>query len=197
MLKKIIHIGTFLSRSKGFASLAVVVLDLAAVLLVIIGILKICFIANELYSEIFITHDIDTLKISAKFLLIIEIYLQAIIFYMFSVGIYKLFVGPLQVLWWFHIDSLDEMKSELAKAVIVFLAVFMVQKIVEWKNPLEVLYFGIVIAITSANLIWYMNSLKGGMNNHNHKLKINPDQHPTDVNHSTEDFESTSAEHMA
>lgn len=165
MIEKIFGFGKLLGKSKWVALLGVLVLNLSAVTLVIVGIMKLCNIIIEIYNQLSNSQEIDTIKLSAKFLLIIEIYLQAIIFYIFAIGIYKLFVGEFKLLWWYHIDSLDEMKSELAKAIVLFLAVFFVQKIVEWKDPQNILYFGGVIALVSANLIWYMNSLKGGASN--------------------------------
>ncbi len=168
MLQKMFGLGKLLGKSKWIALLGVLVLNLSAVALVITGIVKLYDIITEICYQLINSESIDTIKLSAKFLLIIEIYLQAIIFYIFAIGIYKLFVGEFKLLWWYHIDSLDEMKSELAKAIVLFLAVFLVQKIVEWNEPEDMLYFGTVIALVSANLIWYMNSLKGGAsNNHN------------------------------
>lgn len=172
MLEKIFGFGKLLGKSKWVALLAVLVLNLSALLLIIVGIFKLYDISREVYFQLKYSHEINTIVLSAKFLLIIEIYLQAIIFYIFAIGIYKLFVGEFKLLWWYHIDSLDEMKSELAKAIVLFLAVFLVQKIVEWRDPENILYFGGVIALISANLIWYMNSLKGGASNN--KTNSNP-----------------------
>lgn len=169
MFKELFGLGKLLGKSKWIALLGVLVLNMSAVTLVIVGIFKLFDIISEIYYQVKYAQQIDPIKLSAKFLLIIEIYLQVIIFYIFAVGIYKLFVGEFKQLWWYHIDSLDEMKSELAKAIILFLAVFLVQKIVEWKEPENMLYFGGVIALISANLIWYMNSLKGGASNNSHK----------------------------
>ncbi|OFY83063.1 MAG: hypothetical protein A3F72_18880 [Bacteroidetes bacterium RIFCSPLOWO2_12_FULL_35_15] len=168
MLKKIFGLGKLLGKSKWIALLGVLVLNLSAITLVIIGFVKLYNIITDLYSHLDHPEKIDTILFSANFLIIIEIYLQAIIFYIFAVGIYKLFVGEFTLLGWYHIDSLDEMKAELAKAIIIFLSVFILQKIVEWKDPEKLLYIGVVIAITCANLIWYMNSLKNGKKNHNH-----------------------------
>lgn len=149
------RLGALLGRSKWIAFLAVMVLYASSGIVVLIGLVKLFYIVKDIFIKIGSSEEIDTILLSANFMIIIEIYLLAIIFYIFAIGIYKLFVGEFRSLVWYRIESLDEMKAELAKAIVIFLSVFLVQKIVEWKDGEHLLHVGIVVSLISAILIWY------------------------------------------
>lgn len=159
-------LGNLLGKSKLISLFAVIVLYVSSFILVIIGIIKLYYIIHDLYYQLVNLQRIDAIFLTANFIVIIEIYLLSIIFYIFAVGIYKLFVGEFTLLSWYSVDSLDEMKAELAKTIVIFLSVFIIQKIVEWKDHQLLLYSGIVITLTSAILIWYIYALRNN-NNHN------------------------------
>ena len=167
------RLGVLLEKSKWITMLGVLVLYLSSGILVIIGILKLYYIVSEIVNQIKNNLQIDTIQLSASLLLIIEIYLLAIIFYIFALGIYKIFIGKSFLGAWNQIDTLDEMKAELAKAIVIFLSIFIVQKIIEWKDPAHLLSTGIVIAFSCANLIWYTNSMRKKKNNNNNIEEIN------------------------
>lgn len=163
-----IKLGDLLGKSKWISLSAVFVLYFSSVILVIIGVIKLFYIIYDLYFQLINYERIDAIFLTANFIIIIEIYLLSIIFYIFAIGIYKLFVGNFILLSWYHVESLDELKAELAKAIVVFLSVFIIQKIVEWKEHDLLLYSGIVITLTSANLIWYIYSLRNNHKNSHH-----------------------------
>jgi uncharacterized membrane protein YqhA len=160
-------LGSLLGRSKWIAFLAVMVLYASSGIVVFVGLVKLFYIVKDMSIKIGHSEEIDTILLSANFMIIIEIYLLAIIFYIFAIGIYKLFVGEFRSLVWYRIESLDEMKAELAKAIVIFLAVFLVQKIVEWKDGEHLLHVGIVVSLISGILIWYAKLFKNNKpNNH-------------------------------
>lgn len=145
---------------------AVFVLYISTAVLMLVGILKLGQIFNEIFVE-FNNHSlIDCNLIAARFISIIDIYLLAIVFYIFAVAIYKLFIGEFQSLKWLKIESVDDLKSNIAKMTILFLSTFLVQKIAEWKDPHSILYFGSVITVVSIMLIVFIRLLKN--NSHNH-----------------------------
>ena len=148
-------LGTLLGKSKWISLLAVLVLYISSGILIVVGIIKLIYILKLLFNAILHPAKIDTVMFSAHVINIIELYLLSIIFYIFAIGLYKLFVGKFNYLSWYKVESLDELKAELAKAIVIFLAVFLVQKIVEWKDPQQLLISGLVICLISAILTWF------------------------------------------
>ncbi|MCX6312250.1 MAG: YqhA family protein [Bacteroidetes bacterium] len=161
-----------LGNSKWIALLGVIVLYISSALLILIGIAKLYWIVMRIIDEVQEGGAVDTILLSANFFVIIEIYLLSIVFYIFAVGIYKLFVEEVALLKWLKMDSIDDLKSHIAKSVVLFLSVFMVQKITEWEEPEKLFYYASTVAMTSAILLWYIMIVKNGNGkNHNDKVR--------------------------
>lgn len=87
--------------------------------------------------------------------------LLAIVLYIFSVAIYELFFGKINVPDWLIIENLDGLKEKLASVIILILAVTFLEHIVEWKDAKDTLMFGISIAAVLIALVFYMQHKKG------------------------------------
>ncbi|OGW04503.1 MAG: hypothetical protein A2889_01235 [Nitrospinae bacterium RIFCSPLOWO2_01_FULL_39_10] len=87
--------------------------------------------------------------------------LLAIVLYIFSVAIYELFFGKINVPDWLVIENLDGLKEKLASVIILILAVTFLEHLVEWKDAKETLMFGISIAAVLIALVFYMHHKKG------------------------------------
>ena len=162
------RIADLLGRSKLFTLLAVIILYLSSIMLVVLGIVKFYYNFYDIIVKLENAERVNLIMVTVDFIIIIEIYLLSIIFYIFAIGIYKLFVGEFMHIGWYHIESLDDIKAELAKAIVVFLSVFLLQKIVEWKEPQQLVYFGAIIIFTCGYLIWFAKTLRNDINqNHN------------------------------
>lgn len=150
-----------LMKSRWLGILSVTVLMLAVILLVLSGLVKIILIIYEMGMS---AHNnilqVDIHVLSAQILTIVDVYLLAVVIYIFAIAIFKLFIGQFVVYTWLKIDDLDDLKIYLAKIIIIFLNTFLVQKIVLWEEPEYVLYFGAVITMVSAILIWFLGSVK-------------------------------------
>ena len=71
------------------------------------------------------------------------------------VGLYSLFVGPLDLPENLRIRTVDELKARLASVVILFVAIAYVKVLVDWRNPQETLLFGISTGILIFGLVHY------------------------------------------
>lgn len=87
--------------------------------------------------------------------------LLAIVLYIFSVAIYELFFGKINVPDWLVIENLDGLKEKLASVIILILAVTFLEHLVEWKDAKETLMFGVSIAAVLISLVFYMQHKKG------------------------------------
>ncbi|MEK6546420.1 MAG: YqhA family protein, partial [Nitrospinota bacterium] len=86
--------------------------------------------------------------------------LLAIVLYIFSIAIYELFFGKIDVPDWLVIENLDGLKEKLASVIILILAVTFLEHLVEWKDAKETLMFGVSIAAILIALVFYMQHKK-------------------------------------
>ncbi len=149
-----------LEHTKWFIFPAILVLYTSTAILMLMGILRLYTIVTEVIDAYYKTGLVHFALVSAHIITIIDIYLLALVCYIFAIGIYKLFIGNVNTIQWLKIHSIDDLKLNISKMVILFLATLMVQKVASWENPQDVLYFGIVIAVICAVLIWYSMMLQ-------------------------------------
>jgi uncharacterized membrane protein YqhA len=97
--------------------------------------------------------EVTTLVV--KFFAVIDVFLLAMVLYIFSLGLYELFVDKLNVPEALSITSVDELKAKLASVVILFVAIAYVKVLVEWKDPVDTLLFAAATGILIAVLIQY------------------------------------------
>jgi uncharacterized membrane protein YqhA len=73
----------------------------------------------------------------------------------FSLGLYELFIGKLQLPEWLVIEDLDTLKARLAGIVVLVMAVEFVERLETEAVPLDLLYTGLAVAVVSAPLLLY------------------------------------------
>ena len=90
----------------------------------------------------------------------VDLYLIAVVMFIFSFGIYELFISEIdaadgekssKIL---AIHSLDQLKDKIAKVIVMVLVVNFFQRVLhtEFKEPLEMLYFALAIAALAIGL---------------------------------------------
>lgn len=87
---------------------------------------------------------------------VLDSFLLAIVLYIFSVGLYELFIGPIKnVPEWLVIKNLDGLKVKLVNVIILVMAVTFVEHLVQWKDPEATLMLGGATALVLASLVLY------------------------------------------
>lgn len=150
-----------LDYNKWFVIPAILVLYVSSAILMLLGLLRLYVLVTEFINSVDST-DLQSSKymvISAGFLGIIDIYLLAIVLYTLSIGIYKLFIGNAISIHWLHVNNLSDLKNQLSKMSILFLSTLLIQKITEWENPQDTLFFAISITLICLVLVWYTKHL--------------------------------------
>lgn len=141
-----------LENGKAIALLPSLSLFLGAVFLGFYGI----YILFETIYKAFTNETArDSTVLVTKFISVMDIHLISVILYIFAVGLYELFVGKLQLPEWLKIGSIDQLKSKLASVIVLILAITFTKNLVEWKNPLDTLLFGLAVSAVIAVLILY------------------------------------------
>lgn len=141
-----------LENGKSIALLPSLSLFVGAVFL---GMYGVFLLVETLYKAITDPTMRDTTYLSTKFISIMDIHLLSVVLYIFAVGLYELFVDKLNVPEWLKIESIDNLKAKLSSVIVLILAITFTKKLVEWKNALETLMFGIAVAVVIAVLVFY------------------------------------------
>lgn len=137
-----------LEQSKHFAWISIIALLIAALFAFLWGAVKtfdaVVIIVTSLGQDPLITFHLIQL---------VDVFLIAITLFILSASIHELFIGKLNLPDWMVAHNLDELKTKLSSVIILVMAVKFVQKLVEDKDPQELLLQGAAIAIVSGMLI--------------------------------------------
>lgn len=141
-----------IEKSKFIVILPVLALLISSIFLIFYG----CFSTVETILKIVTGQaSLDSTFVSTKFIAIMDIFLLAIILYIFSMGLYGLFIGQLRLPKWLVVEGIDQLKAKLASVIILILAVTFTKKLVLWENPLDTLLFALAISAVIAVLVLY------------------------------------------
>ena len=84
---------------------------------------------------------------------IVSTMLEAVVFYLVGVGLYSLFISPLNVAVALGIESLTDLESKVVSVIIVIMGATFLQHFVLWKDPVQILEFGASMAVVVLSLI--------------------------------------------
>ena len=93
--------------------------------------------------------------VKVSFIELLDIFLIAAIFYVFTVAIYELFIGDLNLPTWLAIHNLDELKSKLISIIVLVIVIVFLEHFVEWNSSQAILENGIGAALVIGVLILF------------------------------------------
>ena len=131
----------------------------AATVLILFGGYNTIRLVIEAFS--FLGGDPDAIKnVAVNFIGIVDVFLLGTIFYIIALGLYELFIDDqVKVPSWLEIHSLDDLKEKLIGVVIIVLGVFFLEKVVTWKDELDLLPLGASIALVIAALSYFLGKI--------------------------------------
>jgi len=147
-------------RSRFIVILAVIFGLVGAVILFVVASYDVAAIANYAYHGIFAHPHPENFheNIVASIIGAVDLYLIAVVMFIFSFGLYELFIshideaeGHNQIL---AISSLDQLKDKIAKVIVMVLVVNFFQRVLHthFDTALEMLYFALSITALSVGL---------------------------------------------
>lgn len=177
-----------IGQSRFIVLLAVVSVMLVAVALFLIGVVQ---AGTGIWSAILAVSDgkFEATPLTISFLEIVATMLKAVVFYIIGVGLYSLFIAPLNLTVSLGVETLSDLEDKIVSVVIVILAVTFLEHFVRWDKPLETLQFGGALAVVVLALVFFQR--------HSHAAKEaqqakNPD---TVARAKKEMFEEDTVEH--
>jgi len=86
---------------------------------------------------------------------IVDSFLIAVTFLIFSVSLYEMFIADLDVPEWMVAHDLYDLKTKLSSMIVLVMAVKFVEKLVDVKDYGNLLQFGAAVTMVSAVLIGF------------------------------------------
>jgi len=150
-------------RSRFIVILAVIFGLLGAVVLFVVASMDIWGVAVYTYNTITTGAHPEHFHedIVANIIGAVDLYLIAVVMFIFSFGLYELFISDIdeamdgeQANKILAITSLDQLKDKISKVIVMVLVVNFFQRVLhtDFTTPLEMLYFAISIAFLSIGL---------------------------------------------
>lgn len=90
---------------------------------------------------------------SVRLIEVLDGFLLSTILYIFSVGMYELFIGKLNLPRWLITRSLNDLKEKLVSVIVIVMGVNFLEHLVHWEHAQDMLMFGGAIALVSIALL--------------------------------------------
>ena len=148
-----------LSSSRYLILIAVIGSFLASLVLILYGGYNTIRLVISAVS--FLGKDPEEIKnVAVNFIGIVDVFLLGTIFYIIALGLYELFIDDqVKVPTWLEIHTLDDLKERLIGVVIIVMGVFFLEKIVTWKEQIDLFQLGIAIAVVIAALTYFLSQI--------------------------------------
>jgi uncharacterized membrane protein YqhA len=153
---KFIKLTTLLvEKSRYFVILAVVTVLIVSITIFVMGTLHSILTIEHIWVKF--SHDkIVSIGFLIELLEIINTMLKGVIFYIIGVGLYNLFITPIELCTQFGVSSLNDLEEKVISVVIVIFAVQFLKQLTLWENPLDILYFGLATTAVTLALVAFL-----------------------------------------
>lgn len=100
-----------------------------------------------------VTGAVNAPGISIALIEVVDAFLVATAILIFALGLYELFISDLSLPDGIQVHNLHDLKAKLGGVLVLVMAVKFLEKLAEWENAQETLFFALAIAVISAVLI--------------------------------------------
>jgi uncharacterized membrane protein YqhA len=133
--------------------IAVVGVLLVSLTLFLLGALSAFTVTWKAWRAAYTLAEFASTDLLIEILGVIDIMLRAVVFYIIGIGLYSLFIAPLNLTAALGVESLLDLETKVISVVIVILAVVFLEHFVRWENSADTLYFAAALAIVVASLV--------------------------------------------
>lgn len=151
-----------IGRTRFVVLIAVIAVLLVAFSLFLQGTLLALNTIYETWREMFtrgVASQSGTLAV--EFLEVVGTMLKAVVFYLIGVGLYSLFIKPLNLTSALGVESLSDLEQKVVSVVIVILGVTFLEHFIRWEEPVETLYFAGSLALAGGALVFFQRVHRG------------------------------------
>lgn len=149
-------LGRILGRTRFIVVVAVIAVMFVSVSLFLLGSIKAATRLYAVWNGVFQgnTEALD-LSLSLEFLQIVGTMLEAVVFYLVGIGLYSLFIAPLNITRALGIETLTDLESKVLSVIVVIMSTVFLQHFIQWKEPLQTLQFGAALAFVVVALVLF------------------------------------------
>src|SRR3712207_1702507 len=127
-----------IGRSRFVVIVAVIAVMLVAISFFLLGALQAVIAVWNAWSGV-MRGDFGGSDLTIEFLEIVSVMLKAVVFYIIGVGLYSLFIAPLNLTISLGVETLNDLENKVVSVVVVILGVTFLEHFIRWEQPLETL----------------------------------------------------------
>lgn len=161
-----------IGRSRFIVLLAVIAVMLVAVSLFLLGTVQAVGSIWAAWQRVF-GGDLNSTDLTVQFLEIVSVMLKAVVFYIIGVGLYSLFIAPLNLTVSLGVETLNDLESKVISVIIVIMGVTFLEHFIRWNEPVETLQFGGALSVVVLALVFFQR--------YSHQAKEDQQAHHPDV----------------
>lgn len=151
--------------------LAVVAVLLVALSLFVFGAVEAMAGVWRAWKDL-LSGELGATRLTVEFLEIVSVMLKAVVFYIIGVGLYSLFVAPLNITVSLGVQTLNDLESKVVSVIVVILGVTFLEHFIRWDDPAGTLQFGAAMALVVVPLVMFQR--------YSHKAKEEQKAHNPD-----------------
>jgi uncharacterized membrane protein YqhA len=102
-------------------------------------------------------------ELTVEILEIVSTMLKAVVFYIIGVGLYSLFIAPLNLTAALGVETFNDLEIKVVSVVVVILGVTFLEHFIAWQQAFETMMFGVALAVVVVALVlfqWHSNRAK-------------------------------------
>ncbi len=151
--RHLIVLGQIVGHTRWVVLIAVVAVLLVSLTLFMLGAIEAVTAVWEAWSHM-LQHGKPP-DLSAQFLEIVGVMLEAVVFFLIGAGLFSLFISPLNLAVALGVETLNDLEERVMGVVVSVLAVTFLEHFVRWENPFETLQFGAALSLTVIALVLF------------------------------------------
>ncbi len=154
--------GRAIGRTRYVVIIPVLAVILLSMSLFLLGAFSAAQLIVKAWSTVLANGDSNETELVVETLSIIGVMLRAVIFYIIGVGLYSLFITPLNLTVALGMETLTDLESKVISVVVVILSVKFLQQFVQWNDPQGIMYYGLTMAGVIAALVFFQSNSQRG-----------------------------------
>ena len=143
-----------IGRSRFIVLLAVIAVLLVAVSLFLLGAVQAVNSLWEAWASVF-AGQLNSTDLSVQFLEIVSVMLKAVVFYIIGVGLYSLFIAPLNLTVSLGVETLNDLEDKVISVIIVIMGVTFLEHFIRWRDPVQTLQFAGALSVVVFALVFF------------------------------------------
>lgn len=159
-----------IGRTRYVVLLAVIAVLLVAISLFLLGAWLAVVNTWEAWVAVF-SGELETQELTIVFLEVVSLMLKAVVFYLVGIGLYSLFIAPLNLPIALGVETLNDLETKVVSVVIVIMAVTFLEHFIVWEEPLATLQHGGTAALIIVALVLFQF--------YNHRATEHQSEHAT------------------